>query len=347
MDKHGSETTGIGRIFATTQWFNVAGKGHRFMAGALRSEGPDASTYGMLEYEIPVTRSGRGSLKASVSSNEFSVAGFESLPDIIGETVNYSLKGAYQVIRSRTLNLGWDLGYSQKDVLFQVGELITLSTDQVIETASASMNYTQLWDEKLLLVNGMFGIDQGHVVSGEVRGQSTNFTKVLFSANILKRLELYNWLTKGESPINFVAKINGQYSEYFLSAVEQFSLGGPSAVRALSVSDVSVDSGVYAGFELFFNLPPIENLFRFEFDPIKPFLFYDYAYGVARASGVGGGSDNDAEVKGYGIGLRLSWNDKGVINMIFARPYSQHFENPSITARGKERMYIDFSYQIH
>ena len=153
-------------------------------------------------------------------------------------------------------------GYTQKDVLFQVGQLTTLSTDQVIETFSVAADYPQLWDKRQLLFTGRLGIDQGHIIDGEVRGQSTDFTKVLFNANLLKRFSIYNWLTKKNNPkkekntfFNFVLKVNSQYAVKFLSSVEQFSLGGPTAVRAFGVADVSLDSGVYACFELFFDMP--------------------------------------------------------------------------------------------
>ena len=57
----------------------------------------------------------------------------------------------------------------QKDVLFKVGELATLSTDQVIETLAVSVDYTQLWDEQQLLLTGRFGIDQGHMITADLR----------------------------------------------------------------------------------------------------------------------------------------------------------------------------------
>ncbi len=346
MDNHGADTTGENRIFASVEWLNIANKGHRVAIGALRSEGPDSTTYGLLEYELPVTKDGRGRVRASVSSNIFTVTRLAALPEITGETNSVSVLGSYQFLRGRTLNLNAQVGYVQKDVLFQVGDLETLSTDQKLETVSVAVDYTQLWDKQLLLLTGRFGIDQGHIISGELRDQSTDFTKVLLNANLLKRFSINNWLTKNRSSFNLVAKINSQYAVKFLSSVEQFSLGGPTAVRAFGVSDVSVDSGIYAGLELFFDLPldPVKK-FNLPLDPLRPFVFYDYAYGVA--IGLAGGGNRDAEIKAYGFGLRINWPGRGIANLIFAKPQSAFYQNDFLDADGKSRIYFDVTFQIH
>jgi len=346
LDNHGSEATGITRLYATTEWLNIANKGHRLQIGVLKSEGPDSSIYGLINYEMPVLNNGRGKLKLGASTNTFSVSASQTIPEIIGETNNYSISGSYQFVRSRTFNLSLETGYTYKDVLFDVGGISTLSTDQQIGVFNIASNFTQLWDEQLLLLSGRVGVQQGQVYSGELQDQSTNFTKTLATVNLLKRFSLENWLTKKTSSYNLIFKANVQYAEKFLSSVEQFSLGGPTAVRAFGVSDVSVDSGAYAGLELFFDLPiDVMGKLRLPLDPIKPFLFYDYAYGVARQPG--GGDDKDGTIKGYGFGLRVNWADHGTANLIFATPRSANFEDEFSAAEGKSRVYFDINYQIH
>lgn len=347
LDNHGAETTGETRLYATTEWNNLLDRGHRFLAGVLRSEGPDSSLYGQLEYEMPFTRDRRGTITAALSTNEFSVTRLANLPEIVGETDNYGLGLSYQLIRSRTLNLGLNAGYTQKDVIFQVGDLTTLSTDEKIEVVNVSADYTQLWDDRQLLLTGRFGIDQGHMIEGETRGQSVDFTKLLLSANLLKRFSIDNWLTKNESYFNFVVKLNAQYTEKFLSSVEQFSLGGPNGVRAFGVSDVSVDSGAYAGFELFFDLPwDFTRQFDLPIDPIRPYIFYDYAYGVARGLDGGGGRDFDARIQGYGAGFRVNWPNRLTSNVVFARPKSSSYQDNFLEEEGESRFFVDLVYYI-
>jgi len=345
VDNHGADATGEVRLFATTEWLNIREKGHRLLIGALRSEGPDSTLYGLAEYELPVTKDGKGKVKATVSRNEFSVGATAALPEITGETDNTGLVGTYQFIRSRTLNLSAQAAYTYKDVVFDVAGIQQLSTDQQIESFALSTEYTRLWDERQFLLSGRVGVEQGHVIKGEIQDQSTDFTKTTVALNLLQRFSVYNWLTKNESFFNFVVKVNSQYSPKFLSSVEQFSLGGPNAVRAFSVSDVSVDSGAYLGAELFFDLP-IDPIARFNLplEPIKPFIFFDYAYGVSRRAG--GGQDLDAQIKGYGLGLRASMTGRANLNLIFAKPHSTSFDNNFSQAEGESRVYVDFLYQV-
>lgn len=346
FDNHGAEATGVTRLFATTEWLNIANKGHRLQIGVLRSEGPDSSIYGLINYEMPILNNGRGKVKLGASTNTFSVAQSQTIPEIIGETNNFSFSGSYQFVRSRTFNINLETGYTYKDVLFDVGGISTLSTDQQIGVFNVASNFTQLWDDQLLLLSGRVGIEQGQIYAGELRDQSTNFTKTLATINLLKRFKMENWLTKKTSSYNLIFKANIQYAEKFLSSVEQFSLGGPTAVRAFGVSDVSVDSGAYAGLELFFDLPfDVMRKLRLPLDPIKPFLFFDYAYGVARNPG--GGDNKDGVMKGYGFGLRLNWAGNGTANLIFATPKSASFDDNFSDAKGKSRVYFDVNYQIH
>ena len=345
LDNHGSETTGKTRLYATTEWNNVWDRGHRFLAGVLRSEGPDSSLYGQLEYELPFTADQRGSVRFGLSTNEFTVTRLANLPEIVGETDNYSVSANYQLVRSRTYNLAFNAGYTQKDVLFKVGDLTTLSSDEQIETFNLAADYTQLWDEQQLLLTGRFNVDQGHIIKGKARGQSSDFTKLMLNANLLKRFSIDNWVTKNESYFNFVFKLNTQYTEKFLSSVEQFSLGGPNAVRAFGVSDVSVDSGVYVGTELYFDLPvDVMELLNLPLDPIRPYVFFDYGYGVAR--GLEGARDFDAQIRGWGAGFRLNWPGRGTANVVFATPSNVAYEDDFLEAQGKSRFYVDLVYQI-
>ena len=294
---------------------------------------------------MSVTKNGRGKLKANISTNQFSVAGLANLPEIVGETDNMGISASYQFVRERTRNFSVQAGFTRKDVLFEVGQLVSLSTDQTIDVFSLSTDFLQLFDERQLMTTARFGFDQGNIASGKLPAESASFTKAVFSANILKRFSLTNWFTQKESFYNFVFKLNGQYSQKFLPSVEQLSLGGPNAARAFSVSDVSVDSGAYAGFELYFNLPWDPTQFtNSPIEPLKPYLFFDYGYGTVIGTG---GSNRDAKIKDYGFGFRLSWPGVATANLIFAKPRSVHYEDDFLEAQGKSRLFLDVVYMIH
>ena len=346
VDNHGSPTTGATRVYATAQWLNLRNKGQTLMIGALRSV-KSGSTFGQIEYGMPVTDDQRGRVKGTISTNQFSVVtriANQNRP-IVGETDDIGISGSYQFVRSRTFNLSGSADYTRKNVLFNVSGLATLSSFQKIQEGGVGIDYSQLWDGPQLLFQGHFGIEQGHLMSGAVRDQSTDYTRLLFTGNLLKRFSIHNWLTKNESSFNFVVKLNGQYTDKFLPSVDQFSLGGPNAVRAFTVSDVSVDSGAYAGFELFFDSPySFVRHFKLPIDPLRPFVFFDYGYGVAKNAA---GTLNQAAVlKAYGIGVRISWQGKGAANFVFAKPKAAHYADNFLTAKGRSRVYFDLTYQI-
>jgi hemolysin activation/secretion protein len=344
VDNHGSETTGETRVYALTQWNNVLNRGHRVTVGMLGSEGPDSSLFGQIEYEMPVTKDGRGRLKTSFSSNEFAVAATATVPEVIGETDNYNVTWSYQYLRSRTKKLSVQIAYTQKDVLFQVVNSPNLSSDQKLEVVSFATDYTKLWDDRQFLFTGRLALDQGHMISGERDNQSIDFSKLVVNLSLLKRIKLPEWVTDKDYSFNVVLKSNGQYTEKFLSSVEQFSLGGANAVRAFGVSDISVDSGVYAGLEILFE--PI-NLFskaKFWFGPLKPFLFFDYAYGVSHNPD--GNRAFDSQIKGYGLGFKLNWARGGLINFIFATPHSSSHEENVADLEGQSRIYFDVVYKF-
>ena len=112
------------------------------------------------------------------------------------------------------------------------------------------------------------------------------------------------------------------------------------------MSDVSVDSGVYTGFELFFDSPiDFTEKFNWPLDPIKPFAFFDYAYGVGRS--VNGLNNRDIQLKAYGLGVRLSWPGRATANLIFAQPYSASYDaSASSRPQGEARIFFDVRYQV-
>ncbi len=126
--------------------------------------------------------------------------------------------------------------------------------------------------------------------------------------------------------------------------MEQFSLGGANAVRAFGVSDVSVDSGIYAGFELFLEPIDLFSKLKLKLGPVKPFLFFDYAYGVSHTPD--GSQSSDSQIKAYGFGLKLNWANGGLINFIFATPRSSSYEHGIADAEGQSRIYFDVVYKF-
>ena len=360
-DDHGSPITGDHRNYLSAEWSNAFGLGHRMSFGLLKSTRD--STFGSLDYELPMTDDQRGKLLSSVSLNTFSIRNLEGIGnDITGETESVSVTASYQHLRGRARNFNSELSFIYKNIVLDLGIGDAIGRkEHSIETVRFLTQFSQLWDEQQILITGRAGIEQGHLkrgqelpgIDGSGRDQDSDFTKVLLNANLLKRLSLTNPFSKKESAFNLLVKLNVQYAEQFLAPVEQFSLGGPNAVRSFTVSDVSVDSGVYLGVELYFDLPfdPFSRL-NLPYDVIKPYIFYDYGYGVLRQAtelDVFNPSDLDVEIEAYGLGVRLNFGDRLNGNLMFAKPKSTRSQGNYLGRdnQGEEQVYFELTYTIH
>ncbi|MDZ7685027.1 MAG: hypothetical protein U5O39_08485 [Gammaproteobacteria bacterium] len=85
-------------------------------------------------------------------------------------------------------------------------------------------------------------------------------------------------------------------------------------------------------------------MFNLPLDAPRPFLFFDYGYGVARTAG--GALNRDAEIKAWGLGMRLNWPGRGSANIIYAEPHSAKFQDDFSDATGENRVFFDIQYQL-
>ena len=120
------------------------------------------------------------------------------------------------------------------------------------------------------------------------------------SANISRNQTLYKNLS-------LFGSVNGQWTNSNLDSAEQFSLGGPSGVRAFPVGEASGDMGVICTGEL-----------RYLFESLRIFpgslqlsAFFDYGTVTLHKNPVA--PDNNRHIAGAGFGL--SWFDAESFNI--------------------------------
>ena len=107
--------------------------------------------------------------------------------------------------------------------------------------------------------------------------------------------------------LSFYTGVNGQWASTNLDSAEQFSLGGPSSVRAFPVSEASGDMGFVYTAEL-----------RYLIDKLGPLpgslqlaAFVDHGYSVIHEKPLA--ADNTRNLTGAGLGV--SWFDEGGFNI--------------------------------
>lgn len=151
---------------------------------------------------------------------------------------------------------------------------------------SFSLNYT----------GGKLVIDDGTTLSNDqsTTGLHTNGGYNKLAINLSRNQNLYKTLS-------FYAGVNGQWAGGNLDSSEQFSLGGPSGVRAFPVSEASCDVGVISITELRYLFSTLGALPG----SLQLSGFFDYGYARLHVDPIA--PDNTRSLAGAGFGI--NWFD--------------------------------------
>ena len=105
--------------------------------------------------------------------------------------------------------------------------------------------------------------------------------------------------------LSLYAGANGQWADKNLDSAEQFSLGGPSAVRAWQPGESSGDRGFVSTAEVRYLIDKLGVLPG----SLQLVGFADYGHVVLHSNPLVGSSDNTRNLTGAGFGV--SWFDSG------------------------------------
>ncbi len=125
-----------------------------------------------------------------------------------------------------------------------------------------------------------------------------DFSKVNFKYQYLRRLGTNN---------SVLLRVDGQWTDDILVALEQFSIGGPQNVRAYPIAEALVDTGASTTLEWIINAPgfadkPVGS--RTWGEVFQLSLYMDYAYGELNNPRVG--EELTVDYSGYGLGLQFN-----------------------------------------
>ena len=306
-DNHGSYSTGYYRIGSSLELYSPLHMGDLFTLRAQTSFSGNTQTV-QTGYSLPVSGSGTKvgfnysfvtyqlgesfkSLDASGEAHDFIISITQPLLRSRSIILNLSLAGEGKLLDDRTGSAG--LKNRRHTTSGQAG-ISGVEMDAWLGggSTSFSLNYT----------GGFVGIDDETTKTNDqsANGLRTNggYNKLAMSLyrnqNIYKNLSLFTGA-------------NGQWASTNLDSAEQFSLGGPSAVRAFPVSEANSDMGfVYTG-EL-----------RYLIDKLGPLpgslqlaTFVDLGFAVIHDAPLA--PDNTRNLTGVGLGA--SWFDEGGYNI--------------------------------
>jgi hemolysin activation/secretion protein len=348
IDNHGTPESGLYRFYVDGQVNNALGLADMLQASYLKAFHPDNTDYYKLDYELRLF-SPRWRLGVETSKNQFIVdSSVASNINLNGNVFVNAVRTKYIYKRSRTNNQTYELRYEKVKSDLQIGDIpdINNGLDERLTNISLSYDFDFLQEAKKRLHQGKIKLTSGKYDFGVKPGQKSNY--LVFNTD-------YSLLTFWKVPLfdantRVIYRTNLQYSGINLSAIERFSLAGPTRARGYSPSIFTADDAAYLGIDWLFNSP---DWFDFNISKnvnfkqiTKPFLFVDYAYGIQHSLNAGE-ADATASLADAGLGLQFAYTNKFSGDLMVAFPISHKIKGTTVTPiTDKYRVVFDFQYRF-
>ena len=271
VDNNGSRSSGYNKITNTINIDGLFNMGDRLAFTNVLSgdhyvkDNHEESNYYAVSSTMPVGYNGMlATLRVSKMEYKLSAPFDSTKPSGYSSEYNLSLNRPLIVSPNFNLNTSFSLGNnkyvndlgtgnnSDKDVLKSI---LNLGFDSRDERLGGGINY------------GSFALS---LAKNDLTDNSSNYdtdqsTSDNNGRNFKGTLNL-NRMQKLTDKTNLLVKFNGQLAADNLDGADQFSLGGPNAVRAYPSSEAAGDAGFVASLELKRNI----------FKNLESTLFYDY-----------------------------------------------------------------------
>lgn len=346
LDNHGSEFTGQNRLYYQYEHNTPVGYGDKLSLGIMRTSSPDNTTYGSINYRIPIYDE-KNYFYVSTSKNQYVLEKESSTSpvDLTGNSVvsKITFEKMFERTRKRSSFMRIEVQNSQSEV--RSDETKTFETDSNVDSITFSYNYDYLSDAgksvnngRISLSGGDFAIENFNITSNRYE----SFEKINFFHYYLK----FSNVPFTKLPIRFISKFNMQLADLSLPSIEQSPIAGPDAVRAFPVTEFSADSSAYLGLELHFNYPKILDFkigSNLKFSKIvTPYIFIDSSYGVQ--NGEDTVTEETASLSGWGFGLELKYKNSLSGHLMFTKP--TNFRLPNAEDDYEDLIVIDMQYSF-
>jgi hemolysin activation/secretion protein len=346
IDNHGSEESGLYRIFVGGQVNNILGNADFLNVSLLQTVFPEDTTFWQTNYESNVF-SPRFRAGIDISQNQFLVdqSSSASSLDLSGTVSVYAMQGSYIAQRSRKKNSSYKLRYEKIHSDLQIGDIPDVGNylDERLSHISLSYQFDVLDDVNKRLHEVSFTYDNGHFDFGFSEGQKESYHIVSLDYTLLSFVKVPFF----DSNSRVIFRTYSQYSGTNLSSIARFSLTGPTKVRGFSPSYFTADDAVYFGADWIFNSPSFMegSLGGIDFkESFKPFVFIDYAYGYQHLLGIQE-EYATAQLADVGLGLQISHRSGFNGNIQLALPVLSELkiagEDPTYDSM---RLTFDFQY---
>ncbi len=306
-DNHGTDESGLYRLYADFQVNNLLGMADYLQASVLQAKSPSNTTYWQLAFKSNFF-SPRFQVGLESSLNQFIVDQSQIAEniDLNGEVNVSGVSGRYIRERSRKKNSNYEFRFETIKSDLKIGDLpdINNSLDEELVHYSLKYSFDFLDDVNKRLHEGNVKYTKGSFDFGADVGQDKSYD--ILSADYT--LLTFAKIPFTESNSRLIFRSSGQYSGKNLSSIVRFSLAGPIRARGFSPSFFTADDAIYLGADWIFNSPNLLDIdvgFINVKNLLKPFLFVDYSYGKQHSI-LFDEKDITGELADVGFGLQFS-----------------------------------------
>lgn len=324
-NNYGSSSTGEQRLGARFQLRDLFGVGDSSQWGISWAAGGGVAS-GSFENTLPMWGSG-WSLHSGISHMTYALQG--NFSDLGARGIADSAHGgvSYAAVRSASINLTAraDLQYSSlRDLLGFVG------VDN--RKNSRSLNLGVNADAQ----DGWLGGGRNRAQLGVLAGTlliETGTDSALTAGDYGK----FNFDVSRDQALTQNASLSmrlaSQMANRNLDSSEKLALGGPSAVRAYSSGELSVDDGALFSLDYRYQLSMLGGVLTWS-------AFYDYATGSVNHAALPGVTDNESSLKGVGVGV--SWRASADLEIVLTAAWRGE-RLPTADGDKSPRLYFQIS----
>jgi len=347
LDNHGTDGTGLYRIFIDFQVNNPLGIADLVNLSILQASAPNNTQFWRVSYQAKLF-SPRWKIMTGISKNQFLVdkSTLGTSLDLKGTVSVNDLGLRYDIQRSRKNNSRLELKYESVISDLRIGDFNSDAFDEKVRNISLSYIYDTLNEKSKRLHQANYKLTSSDILFGVENGQDEKFLVLSADYTLLSFVKVPFF----DSNSRLILRANLQLAGKKISSVSRSAIAGPAKVRSFSSDAFSADDTLILGTDWIFNAP---DMFDFKLfnetsfkDIAKPFVFADVGYGK-QYSIASNASDVTSQLADVGFGLQIAYKDKFSGNLQFAYPLLSNFSDPNITIEDKgARIVFDFQYKF-
>lgn len=347
LDNHGTEGTGLYRLFADFQINNPLGISDFLNMSVLHASSPSNTEFWRVFYQTNIF-SPRWKFNVGASENQFLVdkSTLGTSLDLKGTVRVDDFGIRYDIQRSRKNNSRIELKYEDVVSDLRIGDFNSDAFDESVNNITLSYTYDSLDEINKRLHQASYKLISSEITFGADPEQDKN--AVIFQTDY--SLLSFVKVPFTDSNSRLILRGNLQYSGKKISSIARSALAGPTRVRGYSSDVFSADDTLVLGADWVFNSP---DLFDFKIfgetsfkDIVKPFMFVDIGHGK-QYSITSSAADVTSTLVDAGFGFQFAHKGQFSGNLQVAFPVSDKFSDPDIVIEDKgARVVFDFQYKF-